>query len=308
MSSPRSTVKENFQQASSDYAESLSILSPLLHPHSRRLADAYLRLGLALEFHPDPEQQQSASKYVESATNTLRKRLEALEQRSGVLQQGDVKEARVQAAAAELREVKAQEEDSKEALATATKEGKGKAAAAAALEEVQQPAEKDDVLEMDEVRVERETKDVREMITELEAKIEDTRSGQAGGVASSAEVGGPAGAGMSSEDTKAALAKAINDAFVGASTNALASGSKAPSGPVNDLSGMVKKRKKAPAAAPAAEDADVGLKTEPAAVATSKATATGELAGDGAAQDASGSGSGGSQGPTKKARVEDAEE
>lgn len=258
-----------------------------------------------MEFHPDPEQQQSASKYVESATNTLRKRLEALEQRIGVLQQGDVKEAQVQAAAAELREVKAQEEDSKKALATATKDGKGKAAAAAAVEEVQQPAEKDDVLEMDEARVERETKDVREMITELEAKIEDTRSGQAGGVASSAEVGGPAGAGMSSEDTKAALAKAINDAFVGASTNALASGSKAPSGPVNDLSGMVKKRKKAPAAA---ADAEANLKTEPAAVATSKATATGELAGESAAQDAGASGSGSGQGPTKKARVEDAEE
>lgn len=141
------------------------IISPMLHPHSRRLADAYLRLGLALEFHPEPERQSSASKYVQSAANALKTRLEALQSRQGVLAKGDEAEARAQAAAVKAREEKALAErrDAQEAQADGKGKGKGK--------HVERFAEKDDVADMDEVKVEKELKDVEEIIAELNAKV-----------------------------------------------------------------------------------------------------------------------------------------
>lgn len=69
---------ENFEQASTDYEEALSILEPLLPPFSRRLADAQLRLGLALEFHPVLERRGDAEKHVRLARTVLTTRADTL--------------------------------------------------------------------------------------------------------------------------------------------------------------------------------------------------------------------------------------
>lgn len=238
---------ENFQQASADYEASLQLLSPLLHPHSRRLADAYLRLGLALEFHPEQERQAEAGKYVQSAANTLRTRLEALKSRRTIVQRGSSEEARKQAAAAQLREEKAREEsvaaaadEGREAAEAAAEgsAGKGKGKAIAAI-----PIERDDVAEMDEPRVERELKDVEEMITDLEAKLADDGANAANANANGAGSSSSSSGAPLPDAAKQALQQAINEAFLGASTNALHQPHVAD-GPVNDLSGMVRKKKR----------------------------------------------------------------
>ncbi len=72
---------ENFSQASTDYKSSLDILLPLLNAHSRRLADAHLRLGLALEFHPDVEQRKGAKAHVQAASDVLAARVAAIQAR-----------------------------------------------------------------------------------------------------------------------------------------------------------------------------------------------------------------------------------
>lgn len=166
------SLAENFQQASSDYETSLGLLGPLLQPHSRRLADAYLRLGLALEFHPEADRRGEAEKYVQGAKNTLAKRVEALEVRLDLLRrekQGEEDLAKAQQAAAELRTEKALIESEKrlreEAGAKPNGKGKGKA------EEDAKRVEKDDVLRMDEDLVNKELKDVKEMMNELELKV-----------------------------------------------------------------------------------------------------------------------------------------
>lgn len=273
---------ENFQQASSDYHASLQLLSPLLQPHSRRLADAYLRLGLALEFHPEASQQATASRYIESAANTLRKRLEALERRFEVLNKrggsADSKEARAQAAAAELQEEKAKAESEEVAIAgTATNE-KANGKSAAPTEDHADPAERDDVVDMDELRVDRELKDVREMVAELDAKLEDVKANAAatatsgfsftsgqGGVGASGSSGSAEGIeGIEGASAKAALQQAINDAFLGASTNSLAPELSASTGkatgPINNLSATVRRKKRLAATdeATAADEADKG--------------------------------------------------
>ena len=51
----------------------------LLPPYSRRVSDGHLRLGLALEFHPDVEQRKHAKTHIEQAANVLRRRLVQLE-------------------------------------------------------------------------------------------------------------------------------------------------------------------------------------------------------------------------------------
>lgn len=273
---------ENFQQASSDYETSLQLLSPLLHPHSRRLADAYLRLGLALEFHPEDKRQAEAPNYVQSAANTLRARLDALQRRREILQRGGSEEARSQAAAAQLREEKAKEESAAEAgegEGAAAAKGKGKGKEAVTSEGV--PAERDDVAEMDEPRVERELKDVEEMIADLDAKLEDSNNNAAAapnGAGSSSSAGGSA----LPDAAKQALQQAINEAFLGASTNSLAQPRAPADGPVNDLSGMVRKKKR-----PAAAEEDTGKGKGKEAVAPA-----------GQAEEGSGS-------TSKKARVED---
>ncbi|WFD46577.1 hypothetical protein GLX27_001214 [Malassezia furfur] len=70
---------ENFEQASEDYASSLRVLAPLLVPFSRRLSDAHLRLGLALEFHPNNERRGEAISHIEQALHVLQRRLVELE-------------------------------------------------------------------------------------------------------------------------------------------------------------------------------------------------------------------------------------
>ena len=51
----------------------------MLPPHSRRLADAHLRLGLALEFHPDTQQRAESEQHIAMAKRVLQKRITALE-------------------------------------------------------------------------------------------------------------------------------------------------------------------------------------------------------------------------------------
>lgn len=245
----------------------------MLHPHSRRLADAYLRLGLALEFHPESERQATASNYVRSAANTLRTRLEALEARKELLSKGDEEEAKKQANAARVREEKALEESVKDRAegadaveaAPADTKGKGKAPAAA----LEQPKEKDDVADMDSLRVERELKDVKEMLEELEVKLEEEAKGAQNAQSSNGSAGSAeAGAKAIPDAAKLALQQAINEAFLGASTNELngLGSSAAAGGAVNDLSGMVKRKKR-----PAAEEGETAATAQPAAASSDAA-------------------------------------
>lgn len=240
---------ENFTQAASDYEGSLSLLSALLHPHSRRLADAYLRLGLALEFHPDAAKQSATSQHVQSAANTLRLRLEAVQTRRKTVQEQGDEEARKQSAAAQVREEKALEES-----AAADAKGKGKSStASAAAVVVETPTHVDDVALMDALKLEREEKDLQEILAELDAKLQDISSSGSG--AANADASGSTSSSAVPTDAKAALQQAINDAFLGSSTNS-ADGSSGSAGttpfgasssssaPVNDLSSMVRKKKK----------------------------------------------------------------
>ncbi|PWN50086.1 hypothetical protein IE53DRAFT_387640 [Violaceomyces palustris] len=238
---------ENFQQASADYSASLSLLSPLLHPHSRRLADAHLRLGLALEFHPEVSEREGAIRHVKAASETLGLRLSALEARKRVIESNGELADSALASAVELREQKATsaEGESKEG-------GKGKGKAV----EIEQRIEKDDVLEMPIEKVEKEIKDVKEMKEELDNKLEEYESPE-GAAKLNAE-----GASETIGSSKAALEKAIAEAFSGAaSSESIFPGSgsaSSASGPVNDLSGMVK-RKKAPAVAAACDETEAGV-------------------------------------------------
>lgn len=217
-----------------------------MHPHSRRLADAYLRLGLALEFHPDPVKQSSARQYIESAFNTLKQRFEAVQTRRKTITQLGDEEARKQSAAAIAREEKVLEEDSEAVDAVAAGATKGKAPAQPEALQLQF----DDVAEMDSVKLDREAKDLTEIISELEAKLQDISEAPAKSQAGSSST--PVE--PSAEDAKAALQQALNDAFLGSSTNAPITAAPAPSGPVNDLSSMVRKKKKRPADEQEAEE------------------------------------------------------
>ncbi len=227
---------ENFSQASSDYEQSLRILRPLLRPYSRRLADAQLRLGLALEFHPDNDERPKALMHVTSASNTLQRRLIALDEREKALQSGE-------AAPAE------------EAPKADNGKGKGKATAA---DEEEEMLEVDDVASIAELsQLEKERKDVKEMIEELALKLEEYK-----------HVGNDSLIGVAGGVDKEALKQVLNDAFVGASTNAVFPGANptASDKPVNDLSSMVKKKKPVPAAAAPADDKGKRkLEDEPAA-------------------------------------------
>lgn len=263
---------ENFQQASSDYQSALELLQPLLLPYSRRLADANLRLGLALEFHPDPAMQASAERYVTAACIVLRKRLDSLYKRQETLQQqrqGDTiskkeeeerEKAKEQhdATAAKLEEegVLAPKTEEESALSQISDQGKGKGIADQNGHTIK-ALEKDDIITMDWQLLEKEIKDIKEMIQELELKLEEFANAPPGTDAST--VGGAGGSSSSAKgenpllaaDPKAALQQAINEAFLGVSTNGLAKpnpfGSKAadPNVTVNDLSSMVRKKKKA---------------------------------------------------------------
>lgn len=238
---------ENFQQASSDYEQSLKILSPLLRPHSRRLADAQLRLGLALEFHPDTSQRPRAAEFVAAAKTTLNTLLTALSRRQKTIEEGGEEAGEGASGEAQAPEAEAAKQN--------TENGKGKGKARVGGEE--QLLEKDDVAGMDLDRLNKERKDLGEMIEELDLKMQEYE--QAGANGADAGASASAGAGTSSTAIgvaggvdRAALEKAISEAFLGASSNAIFPG--APSDkPVNDLSAMVKKRKPV-----AAAEQDVG--------------------------------------------------
>lgn len=79
---------ENFAQASADYGAALEILLSLLPPFARRLSDGYLRLGLALEFHPDAGEREKATGHVEQAAHILQRRLVELEKLKDGTEQG----------------------------------------------------------------------------------------------------------------------------------------------------------------------------------------------------------------------------
>ncbi|CBQ72898.1 conserved hypothetical protein [Sporisorium reilianum SRZ2] len=212
---------ENFTQASADYRSSLDILLPLLNPHSRRLADAHLRLGLALEFHPEVEQRKGAKAHVQSASDVLAARVAAIQ-------------ARIDSAAT-----------SNSSTDTAS-DGK----------------EKDDLADLaDEAALQKELSDVQQLKKELDTKLEEYESedGQAqlnGQPDLTGVLGLPAdaaaaaaAAGMSTKD---ALQQAIKDAFLGAQAEGAAEVNPftgaavgaAADAPVNNLSSMVKRKKK----------------------------------------------------------------
>lgn len=185
------------------------MLKPLLQIHSRRLADAYLRLGLALEFHPDSALQASSEKYVASACNTLEKRLEALQARETVLQNN--------------------KDNGEDERAPAVKESQ---------EAGEELFEKDNITTMDSEQVEKEQKDVKEMIQELKLKLVEDRS-------NSTAANGTLSSNGKGHDLKETLKQAINESLLGSSTNALGAPPLTnPNAPVNDLSAMVKKKKK----------------------------------------------------------------
>ncbi|KAJ1033089.1 hypothetical protein NDA16_000367 [Ustilago loliicola] len=205
---------ENFSQASADYRSSLEILTPLLLPHSRRLADAHLRLGLALEFHPEIEQRKGAKSHVQSASDVLGKRIAAIQSRIN--------------------------KSSTEAPA----EGK----------------EKDDLADLSEPALQKELEEMQGMKKEIDTKLEeyDTEDRQAqlnGEPDLTGVLGLPADAAAAAKGamtTKDALQQAIKDAFLGAQAEQGAEGvnpftgaaAKSSDAPVNNLSSMVKRKKK----------------------------------------------------------------
>lgn len=108
--------------------------------------------------------------------------------------------------------------------------------------------EKDDVARMDSEQVEKEKKDVQEMIEELKQKLDDyaasATAGGGGGGSSSNVNASSSGANMSAKEK---VQMAINEVLLGSSTNALGAPPPLnPNAPVNDLSAMVKKKKKLP--------------------------------------------------------------
>lgn len=100
-----------------------------------------------------------------AATKVLETRLTALELRSKTLESGDAEVAKVEAAAAELREEKARAESNEEAS-----NGKGKGKASQVAEEPEK-LEKDDVLEMNAAKVKAEIKDCSEILGDLREKV-----------------------------------------------------------------------------------------------------------------------------------------
>lgn len=212
---------ENFTQASADYRSSLNILLPLLNRHSRRLADAHLRLGLALEFHPDVEERKGAKPHVQAASDVLAARIAAIQARID-------NSASTASSSADVSE--------------------------------EQEKEKDDLADLDDqAALQKELSDVQQLKKELDTKLEEyeTDDGQAhlngqpdlAGVLGLPADAQAAAAGISTKD---ALQQAIKDAFLGAHAEGAgelnpftgASKSAAADVPVNNLSSMVKRKKK----------------------------------------------------------------
>lgn len=166
------------------------------------------------------------------ACTTLEKRLDSLQARQRVLQKeielGESGLAKAAAAASALRAEKAEAESEKRLKDEGIE---------AASESKDVLFEKDDVAIMDWDQTEREIKDVKEMITELKQKLEDYANNSLinGANGSSSSAGGSA---------KEKVQAAINEVLLGSSTNVLGAPPSNPNAPVNDLSAMVKKKKK----------------------------------------------------------------
>ncbi|KAI3627117.1 hypothetical protein CBS14141_001118 [Malassezia furfur] len=176
---------ENFEQASEDYASSLRVLAPLLVPFSRRLSDAHLRLGLALEFHPNNERRGEAISHIEQALHVLQRRLVELEK----------------------EEVPALE---------------GKLV-----------SERDNLAAMDSDQRQREIRDVKEVLKDVELKLDEMKSN-------------PAALKEDGKLSNPELEATIREAFLNAAQTALGESTTKvqPNQPVNDLSTRVKKKKK----------------------------------------------------------------
>ena len=198
-----------------------------------------------MEFHPDPSLQATAEKYVAGACTTLKKRLECLEARDRVLQKeresGETGLAKAEAAASEIRTEKAEQESEKRLKEEGIIHGSGGNGSLAGQKErtmEKESFEKDDVIAMDWEQVEKEQKDVGEMIQELKLKLEEYTNAALGKKTDS-------GSSTLNGSAKETLQQAINEALLGSSTNALGAPPLTnPNAPVNDLSAMVKKKKK----------------------------------------------------------------
>ncbi|KAI3625459.1 hypothetical protein CBS9595_000820 [Malassezia furfur] len=170
---------------SEDYASSLRVLAPLLLPYSRRLSDAHLRLGLALEFHPNNERRSEAISHIEQALHVLQRRLVELEK------------------------------DEVPAL-----EGK-------------LVSERDNLAAMDSDQRKREIRDVKEVLKDVELKLDEMKSN-------------PAALKEDGRLSNPELEATIREAFLNAAQSALGESTTKvqPNQPVNDLSTRVKKKKK----------------------------------------------------------------
>lgn len=208
---------ENFSQASADYRSSLEILTPLLLPHSRRLADAHLRLGLALEFHPEIEQRKGAKSHVQSASDVLGKRITAIQ-------------SRIDKSSPETAEA-ATEGKEKDDLANLSESALQKQ-----LEEMQGMK--------NEIDTKLEEYDTEDGQAQLNGEPDLT-----GVLGLPADAAAKAKGGMTTKD---ALQQAIKDAFLGARAQDggeglnpfTAAAAKSSDAPVNNLSSMVKRKKK----------------------------------------------------------------
>jgi HAT1-interacting factor 1 len=193
-----------------------------------------------LEYHPDASLQASAEKQVMGACTTLQKRLEALKQRQRVLEleteSGEAGLAKAEAAASGLRTEKAELESAKR-LNEEGVESKG-------AEDVKKELalfEKDDVAAMDSEQVIKEEQEVTELIQDLKLKLEEYSNAAAPG--SNGAAASSSSSAMTSAKEK--VQQAINEALLGSSTNALGAPPPLnPNAPINDLSSMVKKKKK----------------------------------------------------------------
>lgn len=170
------------------------------------------------------------------ACTTLERRVEALLARQRVLEldkeTGEADLATAEAAASDLRSEKAEIESvnrlQEEGILVGTKE------------KVAQEVifEKDDVAAMDSEQVDKEHKDVLGLLQDLRLKMEEYANAATGNTAEASSSSGPTSA-------KEKVQQAINEALLGSSTNALGAPPPLnPDAPVNDLSSMVKKKKK----------------------------------------------------------------
>ncbi|KAK0517986.1 hypothetical protein OC834_007892 [Tilletia horrida] len=250
---------ESFTDAAADFQAALDVLEPVTDPlaFSRRLAEAHFQLALALEYHPDTERRTRALNHAQTTQRLLKERRGALVERRDSGTAPLPRDPSSAAAAAE-------------GTGAANGKGKGKAAAAPAR------LAEDDVRTLTKEKAVLEIHEVDELLKDLDSKVEELQASVANGANGS----------TSSDD---AVRKAIDQAFLGGAVESnpfSSTTSAANAGPANDLTTLVKKKKK-PTATPAATAA---ASTEPAGEKRKAADEAAEPAG------------------SKKARVDNAED